>query len=237
MIVDAINKIIEMAASRTITIGERKYVDGKISPVLLPTPISLKVHTLSGIVDYLTKETDPAEEGQRFIHVVSPTEVKLCGGFYCASFYERPEFLTALFQPAPYQQGKYFNLEDFIIGLQAYFVRNEMSSKLLDILCNITEEASANYNDNGITQNVTAKTGISLVQSVPVPNPVVLRPFRTFPEIEQPESLFVFRIKRQQGQPPLCGLWEADNKQWKIEAVQGIAKWLQDKLPEIPIIA
>jgi hypothetical protein len=234
---ETINKILSLAPRQQLEIGGRKYTDGRIEPVFVPTPAPLTVHTLSGIVDYLNKETDPAEEGNKFIHVVSPTEVNVCGGFYCASFYERPHYLDAVFEPAPYKQGSYFNLEDFIIGLQAYFIQTETSAKILEILCNIKDESSVNFNDSGITQTVTAKTGISLVQTVPVPNPIKLKPFRTFPEIDQPESLFVFRLKQQEKQPPACGLWEADNKQWKVEAINNIAGWLQGKLPGITIIA
>ena len=237
MIQAAINKILSLAPRQQLEIGGRKYTNGKIDPVYLPIPKPLTIHTLSGIMDYITKDTDPAEEGNKFIHVISPTMVKVYGGFYCASFYERPEYLTAEFEPAPYKQGSYFGLEDFIIGLQAYFVPTETSAKILELLCNLKDESSVNFNDSGITQTVTAKTGISLVQTVPVPNPIKLRPFRTFPEIDQPESLFVFRLKQQKEQPPACGLWEADNKQWKVEAINNIAKWLQAKLPDVSIIA
>lgn len=31
--------------------------------------------------------------------------------------------------------------------------------------------------------------------------------------------------------------WEADNKLWKVEAVERIADWLSKKLPSIPIVA
>ena len=234
---ETINKILSLAPRQQLEIGGRKYTDGRIEPVIMPTPNSLTVHTLSGIVDYLNKETDSAEEGNKFIHVLSPIKVCVYGGFYCESFYERPEYLTAVFEPAPYKQGSYYPLEDFIIGLQAYFSPTETSAKILELLGNLKDESVNTFGDNGITQTVTAKTGISLVQNVVVPNPIKLKPFRTFPEIEQPESLFVFRLKQLEKQPPACGLWEADNKQWKIEAIQGIAKWLQDKLPDVTIIA
>ena len=41
---------------------------------------------------------------------------------------------------------------------------------------------------------------------VKVPNPVTLRPFRTFIEVEQPESKFIFRM-REGGR---CAIFEAD---------------------------
>ena len=129
------------------------------------------------------------------------------------------------------------SLESFIIGLQAYFVQDENTAALLKVVGNIKDEQVQQFSDDGRTQTVTVKTGLSLASLVEVPNPITLRPFRTFPEIEQPESLFVFRMRQQEKQPPACGLWEADNKLWKVTAIKSIAAWLHEKLPDIPIIA
>ena len=77
-----------------------------------------------------------------------------------------------------------------------------------------------------MSQSVTVKTGIASVSNVKVPNPVVLRPYRTFTEIEQPESRFIFRM--QEG--GLCALFEADGGAWEKKAVINIKEYLSDKL-------
>lgn len=238
MIKEAIDKVIDISTPVTFDIAGRKYTSKGIVPVKEPLPAVLTVHTLSGLADYLNKNIDALGKERLFIHVASPTEVSL-HAFFNNGFCERAEYLKAIFEPPKFTDGQnaYVILESFIIGLQAYFVPTETSAALLKVVGNIKGEQVQQFSDDGMTQAVTAKAGLSTVALVDVPNPVTLRPFRTFPEIEQPESLFVFRMRQEEKQKPACGLWEADNKQWKIAAVKGIAAWLQEKLPEIPIIA
>ena len=85
--------------------------------------------------------------------------------------------------------------------------------------------------DDGMTQQVTARSGISLVQQVPVPNPVELVPFRTFTEIEQPASPFVFRMRRD-GDAIMAALFAADADMWKREAILNIRDYFGSELPE-----
>jgi hypothetical protein len=117
------------------------------------------------------------------------------------------------------------------------FVQDENTAAILKIVGNIKEEASNTFADDGITQSVATRAGISRVEIVPVPNPVTLRPYRTFMEIEQPASTFVFRMKSGKGQPPTCALYEADGRMWRLEAIKKIKEWLADKMPGIKIIA
>lgn len=236
MIEKAINKILELSRASILDIHGRKYTDKNVIPIKSPLPSTLAVHTLSSLVDYLEKSIDSLEKKSLVIHVVSPVEVNLLGFLNNNNFCERPEFLSAIYEPPRFEYDRYTSLEDFIINLQAKFVPTENTAAILKVVGNVKGEQVQNFSDDGITQAVTAKSGIATVESVKVPNPVSLRPFRTFPEVAQPESLFVFRMKQQNGNPPACGLWEADNKQWKLEAIKNIAEWLKSKV-DVPIIA
>ena len=64
-----------------------------------------------------------------------------------------------------------------------------------------------------------------------VPNPVRLRPYRTFGEIEQPESAYVFRIKDSE-RGPAFKLVEADGGLWKNDAMKRIKEYMEFKLFE-----
>lgn len=64
---------------------------------------------------------------------------------------------------------------------------------------------------------------------VVVPNPVTLAPYRTFVEVKQPESKFVFRMRKSE-EGPQAALFEADGGAWKIEAMQRVKEFLEDKL-------
>lgn len=45
-------------------------------------------------------------------------------------------------------------------------------------------------------------------------------------------STFLLRLQSRDGCPPQCALFEADGGAWKLEAVESIAKWLEDELPD-----
>jgi hypothetical protein len=84
-------------------------------------------------------------------------------------------------------------------------VKNEDRDIMLKVVGNIKEETVNTIGDDGVSQAVVAKMGVATVANVKVPNPVVLKPYRTFVEVDQPESEFIFRM--QSG--PRCALFEA----------------------------
>ena len=93
----------------------------------------------------------------------------------------------------------------------------------------MVDESVKTYGDDGVSQQATVKSGVTSVASVKVPNPVTLKPFRTFAEAEQPESKFVFRM-RKNDDGVKAALIEADGGAWKVQAIQNIANYLDEHL-------
>ena len=83
--------------------------------------------------------------------------------------------------------ASYYDQERFLIELQANFVETDDLITIMQVAGNIKSGTTANYSDDGVSQKTTIKTGVELADVI-VPNPVKLRPYRTFAEIEQPES-------------------------------------------------
>ena len=77
---------------------------------------------------------------------------------------------------------------------------------------------SVQLSDDGITQQVVAKQGALLAADVKVSPIYQLAPFRTFIEVEQPESEFLFRVSDKN----IFALYEADGGAWKIKAKANI---------------
>ena len=80
--------------------------------------------------------------------------------------------------------------------------------------------------DNGINQTTTVKSGVASLAKATAPNPVTLRPYRTFTEVTQPSSQFVLRINKEAE----LALFEADGGKWKLEAIKNIADYLKTGL-------
>lgn len=91
----------------------------------------------------------------------------------------------------------------------------------------------AEYGDDGVSQKATVKTGIASKGEALVPNPVTLMPYRTFVEVDQPISNFIFRMKEDKYSKGIqCALYEADGGAWKIEAMENIKIYLVNELAE-----
>ncbi|OPY14679.1 MAG: hypothetical protein A4E69_01062 [Syntrophus sp. PtaB.Bin138] len=228
-----IQKIEELAKTEIITVDGRNYSSKKLSPITEPTPGTMSVSTLTGLAEYINENPD-APEHPFIVHIASHENVSVYSPLH-GPFLQRSAYLAATAKLDQFPFDRYLDLESFIIALQAKFVQDETTAALLALAGNITGDSVSNYNDDGVTQKVTAKRGISFVGNVPVPNPVTLAPFRTFLEIDQPASRFVYRMK-QTDSGIACALIEADGGNWKLEAIKRIRDWLREKLPEGSVI-
>jgi len=205
---------------------------------VLPFADCLKIFTLTGLVDFCLRNKETGAEDPAIIHVMDHTEVALLSNPF-GETKQRTRFVRATFKElldGSFTFGAFYEQEQFIIGLQSLFEPTPQRAEVLKVIGTIKENQVREFSDDGVTQSVSAKAGVALVQELPVPNPVILRPYRTFREIEQPESPFILRVRQGKGEKPVCALFEADGGKWKLEAIIRIKEYLEDKL-ELPIIA
>lgn len=65
-----------------------------------------------------------------------------------------------------------------------------------------------------------------------MPNPVSLIPYRTFKEVDQPASKFVFRM-RDGAHGPEMALFDADGGAWEVAAMQALHEYLSGEISKI----
>lgn len=219
-----IEKIEQMSADHGLCL-----VDGlphspkKLYRVSPPTPQPLPCSFLGAVVDYCANELKSAQN--YIIHIAGPGEVVLLTRLDDLHRH-REVILTATVPNHCFQFGNKYPVDTFIIQLQASFVQGDTTAAILKLVGNLTSSREISTKDDGVTQRVEARTGLAKVENVSVPNPITLRPYRTFPEIEQPASQFVLRLDADHR----CALYEADGGAWKINAVAGIRSWLDNAL-------
>lgn len=214
--------LISKASAEITTVGTQVYSTEKMHLIPQTTPAALTIRNLTGLVDYLTNNYD--EQPPVLVQVLSPTEVNVLSTFNRDMSRNHLLQAKAMLPDIPFKS--FLDAESFNILLQSCFVPNDHRALLLSIMGNIQDENVVTVGDNGTSQQVTAKTGIATVGNVVVPNPVYLKPYRTFVEIAQPESQFVFRM--QSG--PKAALFEADGGAWKLQAIHLIRDYLNEKL-------
>lgn len=224
MIKEAIEKILGLADIHTTTIGDQVFTNSDLHKVSEATTDTLTVRNLTGIVDYLNNDFD--NKLPVIIHVKSPTYVSVVTGFNRDLSRSTLIEASALLPEIPF--SRYMDIESFNVLLQSCFVDSETRAHLLSIVGNVRDENVTSYGDDGISQQVTAKVGVATLETVKLPNPVLLKPFRTFVEIPQPESAFIFRMK----DGPSAALFEADGGAWKLAALDAIKFYLEENLEE-----
>lgn len=235
MLEAAINKILSLAEPHTDVLNDSYYSDKplrRIDNELYAKP--LQVHTLTSIVDYITNGMDDNDEGididRRFvIHVEDYDKVLLTREL--STDKRREELLYATDDIKTFPFGQFLPVENFIIAMQAYFIQDDCTAQLVKLVSSVTDSNSVQQTDNGLTQSVTAKTGIVTSSTVEVPNPVQLRPLCTFSEIQQPERRFVFRLRGGENGVS-AALYEADGNAWKHEAIVSIRDYFREELPK-----
>ncbi len=113
-----------------------------------------------------------------------------------------------------------------IIEIRSRFIPTEDSDYLVSLISRINNEQGVQSNDNGVSQVVVTKQGVTLMGSETVKPRLALQPFRTFREVPQPESDFILRLD-EDGR---VGLFEADGGIWKMEAKDNIKAYFEEHL-------
>lgn len=235
---DFINKIQETTAPNEIDYAGRKFIDKQMTA--LPRDITaspLETETLTSIVDYIKSKTDNAsmDPNRKFIiHIAGYNSVELYKELNEDK--KRDNLISASFKESNFPYGRFMPIENFIINLQSMFLQDDNTKSLLEFVGSVKNDSSAEQNDDGVSQRITVKSGISLAKFAKVPNPVYLRPFRTFSEIEQPKSAFVFRIRKDDVQGVTAALFEADGSKWKHDAIAEISDYFKSTLEGEPVI-
>ena len=191
----------------------------------------MKASSLSALVEYVANCAGEFPEGRdMIIHIQGPKTVSL------VSALDNERNRECLFEVeaevSEFKFGRWYDQEAFMIEAQANFQKNEDMELLLKVAGNVEKKNSTAFSDDGVAQVATMTVGAASKADVIVPNPVRLIPYRTFQEIAQPESNFVFRIGDDD--KPKFMIVEAQNQIWKNEAVKNIKLYLLDAIGAMP---
>lgn len=232
MIKKALEYIVGLNAPHFNEIAGETYSDKELHRISYnPKARSIEMTTLTSLVEYIKANVDSMYD-KMIVHVVSPTEVSL----YSQLDDERiREYMVSVEAQIPeFSYGRYMGHESFLIALQSKFIDNNDRALLLRFAGTVENGTVAKYGDDGVSQKATIKTGIASKGEALVPNPVKLRPFRTFVEVEQPESAFIFRMRQDENSGVECAIFEADGGAWKNAAMKNIKEYLQYELADMP---
>lgn len=229
MLKAAIEKIVSLAAPSVIDVDGRTFSNGEFEEVrpLKFYPKYLPLSGLDSVVKMTREEAVPTYPAQKIYLQVS--------GYNTVSVFteydeekRRADLYLAKADVPGFREG-FRDREEMVIQLRSLFLQTTETAYLLDLISRMTEDEKVTTRDNGVTQMVEAKKGVALKETVEIRPRVKLTPFRTFLEVEQPESEFLLRV-RDGGE---IGLFEADGGAWKLVAKRSIVAYLDAQLKDL----
>ena len=233
MIKEALEYVNSLIAPNREQINGFEYSDKPLHRINEPhIKEALEIFNLEGVVDYINSDTDKLENPM--IVVESPNIVRVFNGLRKSKV--RP--FTLLARAPHYDLNLYLDRkldqEVFTGFIQTHFIQDENTAKLLHYTGNIESNESIKTGDDGVTQSATIKTSIVGREKVEFKNPIVLKPYRTFADIEQPDSPFILRL--HEGNK--VELKSTEDKTWEVAAIKAIKNYLKEAIgdKEITII-
>lgn len=230
---DAINRIVELATPFTLeTRNGHQFCSANLHEVKpeVPSPARYSVDTLEALVKLIRTE-GVAQAPLLYVRVDSARRVVVDSTYTGRDYalYSRLPLYEAVSDVPSITVNQEMSQEQAVVELQSLYAVTEDRDYLLSLLSHIDVNQGVSSVDNGISQEVSVRTGAVLKEKQIVQPIVHLQPYRTFLEVEQPASDFLLRLSKS-GYP---ALHEADGGAWKLEAKRNIAAYLGEQLADL----
>lgn len=194
-----------------------------------PAPVVLQVETLAGVIEYVKRNPDGAEDVQVqvrnfqnvFVHGVIPgraTRSALVAAQVSLSF------------PTDVQNA---DRETAIVYAMKNFLPGDDFERLISLLSSISTEQVIEESDEGATQHVATKSGVR-TKFEAVQNPFNLSIPQTFADIEQPRIPMFLRMAPGSGGVRVS-FYFAQRNDWKQKLVDAITAKLRSEI-DVPVI-
>ncbi|MCI8811334.1 MAG: hypothetical protein HFF84_14805 [Oscillibacter sp.] len=203
--------------------------DGRVNEVrpTIDHPDTLDLHSLDALVKLVQTEAGKASD---LLYITIPDHLTVhCFGrpdpnarFFRQTYYE----VKATDVPG-WEKEMQMGFEEAQIALRTRFQETTDTIYAMKLLSDICCGAKVIYNDNGVATTVTTQKGVALQSNEQVRPIITLKPYRTFQEVEQPESIFLIRVNERG-----ISFTEADGGMWKLKARETIKAFLEGKLSQ-----
>lgn len=231
MLKAAIEKIQELCAPKVVNVGDVPYLIDENGYTQieknLEYPHSINLSSLDALVAFV--KTEAVKKYSRvYITIPDHTTAKCFTNPFPHLREERVYLYTAVATDVPgWGERVSLPFEEALIALRTRFQPTNDTDYALKLLSDITTGSKVTYNDNGVATSVVTKKGIDLQSNAAIRPIINLRPYRTFQEVQQPQSQFLIRINERN-----ITFIEADGGMWKLVARDTIKEYLFKALEE-----
>lgn len=227
---DAMAYLVNLAGPKTVQLGALQFSDHTLHVVENPVADPINLHTLTGVVDYISSLNDD-ERMDMIAHVRDYNCVGLIGYLQPFTRQREVQVVSMLkYSQDAFPEGQYMGQESMVEKVLGAFGPSYNRDELLRFVGNLKREAVRNEVDNGVGQVATVRSAAALVEQREAPLFVNLVVFATFPEIPQPEKKYFLRL-RQTDKGVLMALHAVNDATWRMDTIRAIAEWLRGSLP------
>lgn len=232
MLKEFIEHIQTTTAPKVMEIGENHFRlthDGDIEQILpkIQHPDTLTLNSLDGLVKLVKTEAMKMADP---LYITIPTHMRVV----CfaqpkeENRWHRQFYYEAVASDVPGWEEKIsMDFEEAQVAMRTRFQETPDVLYLQKLLSEITLGAKVTRNDNGVATTVVTQKGIAMQGSETIRPIVKLRRYRTFQEVEQPESTFLIRVDER-----AIRFIGADGGMWKLTARQTIKAFLAERFAE-----
>ena len=203
--------------------------DGDVKEIL-PTifhPDTLPLNSLDALIKMVKTEASE-QDAPLYITIPDHMTVRCFGQPDAAERYHRQIYYEANATDVPgWAEKNTLGFEEAQIALRTRFQETPDTLYAMKLVSDISLGAKVIYNDNGIATTITTQKGVALQTNEQIRPLVKLRPYRTFQEVEQPESIFLIRVSDRG-----ISFIEADGGMWKLAARETIKTFLEERLSQ-----
>lgn len=190
-------------------------------------PDTLPLHSLDALVKLVRTEATKAAS-PLYITIPNHLTVRCFGQPDAKGRFFRQVYYEAHATDVPgWDEKVHLGFEEAQIAMRTRFQETNDTIYALKLLSDICCGAKVVYNDNGIATTVTTQKGVALQSNEQIRPIITLKPYRTFQEVEQPESIFLIRVNERG-----ISFTEADGGMWKLKARQIVKEFLEQELAE-----
>ena len=191
-------------------------------------PDTLPLSSLDSLIKMVKSEALLAVDGHAPLYITIPnhltvqcfTQPAAAERFFRQFFYE----VKATDVPG-WDSKVQLGFEEMQIALRTRFQETPDALYAMKLLSDISTGAKITFNDNGVATSVVTRKGIDLQANEAIRPIVKLKPYRTFQEVEQPESTFLIRVNERG-----ISFTEADGGMWKLKARETVKAFLEQAL-------
>ena len=230
---DAIQLILDKAKPVTVNVDGASFWADSHTEIRREVPEfpTMKVNTLSGLADVIRTEIRGANMIDKYpvlVRVQSHELVTVQSTVHWSvSRNVRQMLYMAENDNATFRTGEY-SQEQMVIALRSMCQDGMDKEYLLELISRIDINTGVSITDTGLTQSVVQKVGAALKDEVPIKPIIRLKPYRTFLEVDQPESEFLLRVTKGGA----IQLRDADGGAWMLEARRSIKEHLEGLLKD-----